>query len=251
MAGPKILYLDIETTPSLGYVWGMWEQDVIEMVQDWFILSYSYKWENSKIETLTLKDFPGYSKAKIDDKRLMGSLWKLIDEADIIVAHNGDNFDLKKINARFLVHGFKPPAPYKTIDTLKIARKHFKFDSNRLDDLARYLGLGRKLATKGKNTWLGCMAGDKAAWALMARYNAQDIVLLEGIYDALSPWAATLPNAAAFVGKDNVCPKPGCGKKTLQKRGVGQAGGGEHQRFQCTSCGRWSRGSNKKVVNIR
>lgn len=249
MAEPKILYLDIENTPSLGYVWGMWDQNVIEMEQDWFMLSFAYSWNGGAPRVKALPDYKGYNKDKTNDKSLVLDLWRLLDSADVVIAHNADAFDIKKANARFLVHGLRPPTPYKTIDTLKIARRHFKFDSNRLDDLARQLGLGRKLATKGKNTWLGCMAGDEASWRLMKKYNKQDVKLGYDVYLALRPWATTHPNLSIFAGSDGVCPR--CLAKKLQRRGTGHTLTTSYPRYQCTSCGGWSRGKGEQKVTIR
>src|SRR6267154_4477293 len=154
MAEPIITLLDIETAPTLGYVWGMWEQNVIAVKEDWCILSFAAKALGSdRPEVFALPDYNGYKRDKQNDKKLIADLWRVLDKSDIIISHNGDKFDIKKSNARFIYHGFSPPTPYKNIDTLKIARKHFKFDSNRLDSLAEYLGIGRKLPHEGfKNT---------------------------------------------------------------------------------------------------
>lgn len=249
MAEPKIAYLDIETAPLRGYTWGIWEQDVIEVEQDWFMLSFAVQWNDGPVKVYALPDYKGYGKEKTNDERLVSELWKVFDRADIIVAHNGDKFDIKKANARFIVHGFNPPSPYKTIDTLKIARKHFKFDSNRLDDLARYLDVGRKLPTSGKSTWLGCMSGEKKAWDLMKKYNKQDIVLLKGVHDRLHRWATIYPNMAVYKGGDGKCPH--CTSTELIKRGFGYSKTGRYQRYQCLSCGSWSSGKSETVVSIK
>ncbi len=146
----KILLLDIETAPSVGYVWGKYDQNVIEMERDWFVLSFAYKWLDSLGVTVRgLPDYEGYKPGASDDKKLMSDLWELLNAADIVVAHNGDSFDIKKSNARFLAHNLSPPATYKTFDTLKMAKKHFRFDSNRLNDLGKSLGIGTKVPHVG------------------------------------------------------------------------------------------------------
>jgi hypothetical protein len=238
---PKVILLDLETAPSLGYVWGIWEQNVIAVKDDWFLLSFSVKELGRRgTRTFCLPDFPSlYAKSKQDDRALVNQLWKEIESADVIIAHNGDRFDIGKSNARFIFHGLNPPSPYKTVDTLKIARKHFKFDSNRLDDLATYLNIGRKLPTEGKHTWLGCIAGDKKAWATMRRYNAHDIILLEGVYMKLRAWSTSHVNLDSF-DKRGVCPT--CQADKLQKRGYVYTKTGKRERYQCTGCGAWSSG---------
>lgn len=117
----------------------------------------------------------------------MLKLWKLLNACDICIAHNGDRFDIKKINARFLFHGLPPPRPYKTIDTLKISRRNFGLSSHRQDDIGKFAGTGRKLKTD-KDLWLDCIKGKKKALKQMKFYNAQDVVLLEKNYRKFLPW---------------------------------------------------------------
>ena len=237
----KIVFLDIETSPSLGYVWGKWDQNVIEFKADWYVLSFSYKYfGDKKIHTRCLSDYPGYKAGSENDEKLIADLWKIFDEADIIIGHNADKFDIKKTNTRFISHGMPPPSPYKSVDTLKIARKAFKFDSNKLDELGRYLGLGRKLAHTGFHLWLGCMQGDMKSWRTMKKYNEQDVALLEKVYLLMRPWASTHPN----VNKGEIaCPK--CGSFNVQKRGFSYTMLRQKQRYQCLSCRGWHEGSAK------
>src|ERR1700676_2529674 len=103
---PKTLLLDIETSPNLGYVWGKYKQDVIRFNKEWYILCFTAKWlGDKKLITCCLPDFTAlYAKDPDNDLGVITHLWKLLDEADIVVAQNGDEFDLKKINARFAVH---------------------------------------------------------------------------------------------------------------------------------------------------
>jgi hypothetical protein len=248
----KILLIDIETAPSLGYTWGKYDQNVIEFERDWFILSFAYKWlETTGVTVHALPDFKGYKKALYDDKAMVTELWKILDQADIVIAHNGDSFDIKKINARFLVHGLLPPSTYKTVDTLKVARKHFKFDSNRLNDLAKTLGVGGKLPHIGFALWKGCMAGDPEAWEVMKQYNAQDVALLEAIYLRLRPWAANHPDVNLFGDSGHnvsgaTCPN--CGSSHTHRRGMAVARTRRYQRLNCQSCGTWFQGDIIKEV---
>jgi len=245
----KILLVDLEVTPSLGWTWKKWETNIIEFERDWYILSFSYKWlGDKKAKVVSLPEFSSYKKDKEDDRYLVGSLWSFFDEADIIIGHNGDAFDIKKANARFLTHGFSPPSPYKTVDTLKLARKHFKFDSNKLDDLAKYLNIGSKENVGGFATWKGCMTGDKKAWKKMTSYNKMDVELLEEVYNKLKPWSNTRPNLNVLNGTIHSCPT--CGKDQLQKRGFGITKVSRYQRYQCISCGSWSTGERIKMDKV-
>lgn len=239
----KTLLVDIETAPSLGYVWGKYQQDVLSFEKDWYILSFAYKWlGEKKTKAHSLPEYKTYKQDQEDDKLLCQELWKVMDEADVVIAHNGDRFDVRKSNARFVQHGFNPPSTFKTVDTLKVARKYFKFDSNRLNDLGSYLDVGQKVDVGSFNTWKKCMVGDKKAWKKMVTYNKKDVDLLEAVYLKLRPWMTNHPNANLYLDTMDSCPN--CGKHTLQRRGYSYTRTGKFQRYQCTSCGAWSKGEN-------
>lgn len=239
----KILFLDIETAPSLGWVWGKWQQNVIDFKRDWYMLSFAYKWAHEdQVHTVGLIDFKSYNRDIENDKRLLKKLWALLNEADIVVAHNGDSFDLPKINTRFLTHKLPPPSPYKTVDTLKIARKVFAFDSNKLDDLGRYLGVGRKIPNTGFHLWKGCMSGDPESWRLMKEYNGHDVELLEKVYSLVRAWDKNHPNVNQG---QQACPT--CASFNVQRRGFNYTLLRKKQRFHCLNCRRWFEGSAKKV----
>jgi DNA polymerase elongation subunit (family B) len=239
----KVTFLDIETAPTLGWVWDMYDTNVIAVEQNWFMLSYSHgDLDEDAIHCSRLCDYPLYKVDKKDDRELVEDLWKVFDDADIIVAHNGDAFDIKKSNARFIAHGLPPPSPYKTIDTLKIARKHFKFESNKLASLGAFLGLGVKVPHTGFDLWKGCMNGDKKSWNLMGEYNVQDTALLKAVYFQLRRWATNLPNLALYSDGANADLCPACGSSHVQRRGLSYARTQKRQRFQCVDCGSWFQG---------
>ncbi len=187
-----------------------------------------------------MPDFPNYRKNKTNDKELVKELWELLNEAEIVIAHNGDQFDIKKLNMRFVAHKLPPPSPYKTIDTLKIARRYFNFSSNKLDELARQLKLGRKVIHTGKDLWFKCMSGDLKAWKLMKKYNKWDVILLEKLYLRLRPFMTMHPH---YVGH-KVCHV--CGSPRVIKRGFDRLVGSRKQRYQCQSCGAWWREKENK-----
>jgi uncharacterized protein YprB with RNaseH-like and TPR domain len=177
MSSPKIAFFDVENAPSLGYFWGhLWETSIISVTNPWYMLSFSYRWMGEKkIHCHALPDYPLFKKDPENDKHLIEDLHDLLDEADVVIAHNGDRFDIRKSNARFIMQGLKPPSPYKSIDTLKAARRFFHFQSNKLDDLGQYLGVGRKLPHTGFDLWKRCMAGERGAWKTMREYNMHDV----------------------------------------------------------------------------
>lgn len=210
------------------------------------MLSFACKWnDEKKIRAYALPDYQGYKKDKENDLALVKELHRMLDEADIVVAHNGDSFDIKKANARFAIHGLTPPSPYKTIDTLKIARAKFKFGSNKLTDLGQYLGIGGKLPHTGAHLWFSAMEGDEAAWNLMRRYNKRDVELLVKVYEKLKPWATNLPNMNLYGGNPGDCPT--CQSDHVQRRGTLVKLNTTRYRFHCQECGAWF-SSNEKVA---
>lgn len=233
-----ILLIDIETAPNLAFVWGMWEQNVIDFQSQWYILCFSAKWMNGEHITKGLPDYKGYTKGSENDKKLVSELWNLLNKADIVIAQNGDEFDIKKINTRFAYYNFPPPSPYRTVDTLKVARKYFAFNSNKLDSLGEYLGQGRKVKHQGFDLWKGCMSGDKKAWDQMKVYNKQDVILLEKVYRRLLPWVSNHPNMGIYTD-GIICPK--CGSKSLQRRGFYRGKTTKYRQIFCNDCRGWSR----------
>ncbi|MCK9370849.1 ribonuclease H-like domain-containing protein [Candidatus Dojkabacteria bacterium] len=228
----KILLYDIETSPNLAYIWDKYEQNALGFEKERELLCFAYKW-------LGDKKISSCSKMELGEKELVQKLHTLINEADIIVGQNSDSFDNKMANAFFIKQGLPPPKPYKTIDTLKIARSRFRFNSNHLNDLGEYLGLGGKKQTGGFGLWLGCLKGDKKSWKLMVEYNKRDVELLEKVYLKLVPWANNTPPVELGM----TC--PACGSLNLQRRGFQINKVFMSQRLQCTSCGKWCVSSNK------
>jgi hypothetical protein len=235
---PKILILDIETFPFTINVWNPFGDNPLEFVNHRVVCAYSAKWHHGKHVTKIMPDWAEYEPGSRDDLNLVLDLHKLLDEADVVVAHNGIKFDLAVINARFAAHKLLPPSPYKIVDTRLVAKRAFKFGSNSQDYLCQILGIGRKMDTGGYRLWQNCLAGDTAAWNKMRRYNAHDVKLLEKLYDRLLPWVQDHPSYALFTGK-TCCPK--CGSAKLQSRGVARSVTREYQRFQCQACGGWTR----------
>ena len=236
----KILILDIETAPMIADVWSLWEQNVglNQIVHDWYILSWAAKWADGKKVY-----YADQSKAENleDDSEILRKLWALLDEADIVIAHNGSRFDIPKINARFIKAGLPPPSPYRQIDTLKLAKAKFKFTSNRLAYLAKFLGVGTKEEHPnfpGHLLWVETRKGNAKAWREMRKYNIQDVLVLEQVYAKLRPWDSKHPNLGVDGGACPVCAAAG----ELEKRGFHYTNGGKYQRYVCKACGAWSRG---------
>jgi DNA polymerase elongation subunit (family B) len=210
MTSPRILVFDVETSPLVSLTWGTFKQNVIKVQQDFRILSVAWKWHGkAKVYDASIPEWEGFDGDMSNDYGVVATIMDLFDEADVVVAHNNDGFDQPKVLTRAWLHGMDPPIPFKHVDTLKVIRQNFRLTSNRLDNVCQALGLGGKAETGGIGTWEGCMAGDEKAWRQMVKYNRHDVVLLDGLYTYLQPWAERGPNLAAFGDKPDACPKCG------------------------------------------
>lgn len=240
MQKPKILFIDIESSPAMAYVWGRWQQNIAgsQVVREGNLLTWSAKWlDDKRILSDSIVNYNNWSPQ--DDKNIVKSLWKLVDEADIIVAHNGDSFDIPMMNARFMFHKMQPPSFYRTIDTKRVAKSKARFPSNKLDDLLKHLDLGKKLDTGGFKLWSDCMNGDVAAFNKMQRYNNVDVRTLERLYLALRPWMDNHPNVSVLVGDGDGC--TACGHTDLEHRGFYHTNARIYRRLRCKNCGKWNK----------
>ncbi len=243
----KILLLDIETSPIRAYTWGpKWETNLIEVMEQSKLLSFSAKWIGGKSITKGLPDYRGYKKGVVDDRSICKELHDLLDGADIVVAHNGQAFDVKTVNARFLANGLNPSTPYRVVDTKTQVKKHFRLPSNSLDDICSYFGLGRKMEHEGFPLWKRCMAGERSAWYKMLKYNKHDVILLEKLYLLIRPWLTTHPNMGAYSERPYACSKCGTVGK-LQRRGWNKNKVSKSPRYQCQECGGWTQDSAVKI----
>lgn len=245
---PRIVLLDVETSPIVGYTWTTYDANVLKIIEPTKIISVAWKeLHDDGVTVRCLADYKGYKKGILDDKPLIKEIWDVLDKADVLIAHNGNSFDFKKLNSRFVVHGLSSPSLYQTIDTLALAKKYFRFDSNSLDNLGSTLGLGQKIVNGGFSLWTRCMAGDPDAWKLMKEYNAQDVVLLEKVYLTLRPFERRHPDLNLLSGNKEDISCGTCLSKNVQKRGFSLTKTGRKQRHQCSDCGSWSLGSFERT----
>lgn len=202
-----------------------------------YILCWAAKWVGEKPIF--------YSGLDTDSKKAMlKKMHKLLSEADAVITYNGNRYDLPTLNREFLKSGMTPPAPYKKIDLLNTARRHFRFESNKLDYVAQQLVVGSKVKHKGMQLWLDCMNKVPSAWKIMQRYNKQDVVLLEKVYEKMRPWVSNHPNFGTFTNSV-VCPT--CGGQHFNKEGLYHGPMGTYQRYSCKKCGHWFH-DNKNMI---
>ena len=242
----KILYIDIETAPNVGFTWGMYEQNVIEFISEWYILTFAYKWEHeNKVHVKTLADYKPFKKDIRNDIELVRDLYLLLDEADAVVAYNGKKFDIKKIQSRLFAHGIKPPSPFRIIDPLTVVRNKFGFNSNKLEAIAQLIKVNGKIHHEGFPLWRKCYNGDLKAFEMMAKYNKGDIMPMVHVYKEILPWIDNHPNHNIYNETKENCPN--CGSDKMEKRGM-QHG---KQRYQCKSCYKWCNSGTIKGIKFR
>lgn len=242
----KTLIIDIETRPSLGYIWSLWDQNVSlsQLVEVGEVICFSAKWIDNK--KVFFKSIYHHSK-----EEMLQAAWDLMDEADAIIHYNGKAFDIKHLNREFLLGGFTPPSPHKDIDLLTVARGRFKFVSNKLQHVASQLGLGSKVDNSGFQLWVDCMNGKKKAWDEMKEYCMGDVLLTEKVYYALQPWIKNHPNVPLHDANQNDACQI-CGSERFQRRGYAYTQLSVYPRILCKDCGAWSRlGKRTRSVNAR
>lgn len=229
-AKPKILIFDIETSPLVGTAWVTYDANILEIIDKSYILCISWQWlGEKKIHSMTAP----YRK----DKAVCKKLASLINQADMLVYQNGDEFDLKVARTRMLDHKLKVIKPVASVDTLKKFREYFKFPSNKLDDVCRYLGIEGKLKHPGYSMWRGCMDNKRASQKLMARYNRHDVKITAAMYEEIKPWILKHPNLVALrtQGTGKGCPT--CESTNIAKWGLRPTAAGVQQRMLCRDCG--------------
>lgn len=235
-SAPKILTIDIETSPNLAYVWGLWDQNVglSQIVETGEVMCFSAKWYGQR-------EVIHFSNHEHGHETMINAAWELLNDAEVVTHYNGKNFDIKWLYREFVLAGLAPPSPHKDIDLLSVVKSRFKFASNKLDHVAQELGLGKKTAHSGFDLWVKCMADDPKAWALMKRYCSNDVVLTEKLYDRLRPWIKGHPHIGFYADSDQLtCDK--CGSTDLHRDGTYTAHVIKYVRYRCGNCSGWVRG---------
>lgn len=248
----KILFWDIETSLQTAAVFKLFGEDYIDhnnLLSERFVICASWKWlgENKVHSVSVLDNAKLFAKDAQNDKHVCQKLHEVLSEADVIIAHNGDSFDTKFVETRMLHHGLPALAPITSIDTYKVAKSRFMFNSNKLDYIGKFLGVGRKIHTRS-GLWLDVLQGNKSAIKDMVDYNKGDVELLERVFMKLRPYIPNHINRELFghVG----CPR--CGSKKVQSRGYHKAISRVYRRFQCQSCFGWFRNNaNEKGFNTK
>ena len=256
---PYMLVIDIENTPNLSWTWGHYKQNVVDIEKYWWMLSFSYGWYDLRTKSIGEIGFVGLNHDPEfepdayglydNDQYVVARMWSLVDQADIVIGQNSKSFDTKKFNARAVINGFAPPAPYQQIDTKRAASEVGAFGSNSLKHLARMLDIKLKEENRGFPMWRECMAGDPVAWGEMEVYNKADVEATTALYGRLQPWMTgrNHPNLGLYIASEGkVCTR--CANKEreyggegFQYRGNRVTNASNYKAVRCNSCGAYSR----------
>jgi predicted PolB exonuclease-like 3'-5' exonuclease len=242
MGKPNIWVIDIENSPNLAFVWGIWEQNVNldALMESQHVMCFAAKRHGEKKTEF-------WSEYEHGEEAMFQRAYEILDEADVVVGYNSRRFDVPHLNREFLLRGYDPYSPIKHVDLLTVVRQQFKFASTKLDYVAQQLGVGRKTKHTGFQLWLDCMAEDPAAWKLMEKYNRQDVNITDKVYERLLGWITTHPDLSSYEGLEEGCKN--CQSTHLQRRGPvpgKRAKTRDYWRFQCVDCGAWTQGSLPK-----
>lgn len=232
----RVLTLDIETSPNLAHVWGLWDQNIglPQLLESGEVICFAAKYEHE--DRVRFHKGPSLVKAA----------HKLLTEADVVVHYNGTRFDIPWLQSEMVRVGMTRPAPFAQVDLCSVVKREFRFPSNKLEYVAsELLGVG-KAPTGGHATWIGCMANDPKAWAKMREYNIADVLLTERLYTRLKPWIRNLPNPRLYGdAQPGAVTCPQCGSNRLIKRGLSYTKLCAYPRYSCLECGRWSTGKHR------
>lgn len=243
VSAPKVLVLDIETSPIEAFVWSIWDQNIplSRIRKDWSVLAWAAKWLGDGPEDIVYMDTFN-QKDQRDDRKILKVIWKMLDEADIVVGHNSDSFDIKKLNARFIIHGMKPPTGYRKLDTKKLAKRYFGFTSNKLEYITDKLCTKYKKLKHGKfpgnALWDEFLDRNKKAQKEMEIYNKYDVLSQEEALLKILPWDNSINFNVYHDLGINVCT---CGSINFKKAGFHYTNTAKFQRYICKDCGKTSK----------
>lgn len=237
----RVLVIDIENSPNIAHVWGLWNNNVslAQLQESQRVICFAAKWLGEKGTLFYSEHVDGYD-------AMVKAAYDLVNEADIIVGYNSQGFDMKHLHTTFVKAGYAPPKPYKNVDLLHAVKKAFRFPSNKLDYVVQTLKLGAKTPHTGHTLWVQCMAGVDSAWKLMERYNRQDVVVTEKLYYRILPWIEKHPHIGMYMDTDHDrCPFCGSTKLTLDTGVTAKANVTTYDLYSCAECGGWSRSTTR------
>ena len=247
-----ILCFDVENLPNIASTWTLYDTRISHnnIIENQSLICIAWQWVGKKRTYCTSisDDKKRFEKNIYDDYHVVKEFHKVLntDKSFVLLGHNSDRFDIRKFNTAAIKHGFEPVPERQSIDTLKQARKYFRFDSNRLDYLGRFLEVGEKLETGGYQLWndivqakypeVGKNPDLELAYKSVSKmmdYNKNDVRLLLKVFDKLKPYIK-IPNHTLYSGKVARCTK--CGSQDFNTKGWRYNMATRRRRYYCHTC---------------
>lgn len=247
---PRIVSFDLEVSPALGYFYPpTWETGILKIEERQKLMSFAWQIVGEKkIRALCLADMDTYKVDPHCDKLLAIELHKVMSEADILLGQNSDNFDIKMANYFFIRNDLEPIPPTKSIDTMKIAKRYFRFANNKLDNLGEELGVGGKTKIKHSDIWQDCfLHGDKKSWKLMNVYCKNDVRVTTEIYLKMRSFMHSHPSLSRISGEWDSCPR--CGSYSFRIKAYRTTNTLRYHQYQCNDC--YGFFSDRKAISER
>lgn len=189
---PKVLYFDLENSLMQAYTFNIWNTNIggNRINKHSHLLSNSWAFDDEEVQGIRLT--PEQVKNS-DDLLVVVDMIKAIEQADILVSYNGISFDKRVLNTRALYHGLPPIRWGKHYDVMREIKKNFKFPSNSMDNVSKYLGIEGKNTSNHRMLWERCFEWwhhDSCEEALnqMLVYGKQDIVVLRNLHKRIMGW---------------------------------------------------------------
>jgi len=235
----KRLIFDIETSPNIGWFWqAHWKTNIgpHQIREERRVICVSYKWENeAKVHNLSWDE-------NKQDATMLEAFTKILLQADEVITHNGDRFDIPWLRTRCVILGLPFPTYIKSLDTLKKVKSMFNFQRNTLNYIAKVIGLGGKIPIQG-SVWEEVVFTPskypeyKAAMTTMVEYCDYDVVLLEDVFHKILSYIKPVSHVGRAKGKErHSCPNCGSEDMTYLKHTV-TASGIIKRHIQCEPCG--------------
>lgn len=246
MNEPKIVFFDLEIIPDLRAARKVWTQlgnfpGLTLRASITSICCFGYSiYGQKKVECISAWDFPEWELDINNDKRICEKAYEILKDADAVCTHNGKRFDWKHLQTRLLKHKIGVLPKIAHIDTKSISSSNLFFFSNKLDLIAEFLELSRKLDHEGWELWDKVCERDLKSCLKMAKYCKQDVQVLKEIFKEIRPFSSNIPNHNLHLvgAKKSVCPS--CGSTRLKSEGIRSTKTRTYRRYNCTDCGTWS-----------
>ena len=250
----RVVTLDIERIPGRHSTWHrgqtitgpFWDLNEIKAwtgkrihaddVKEWpRTICAAWKWyDQADVEFAAEWEVGGYD-------GFMRAVWDVFNDADLIIGHNADRFDARHLMGGWAEMGLPAPSPYKVIDTLKIARASFAYESNTLDALNKRLGIDAKTDKYDARIARAAVNGDKEAQGVLRSYNMGDITASEALFDRLRPFAKGIPHLGMWSDDELACPS--CGTTMTATGKTVHANIQRYEHLHCPNCGSHARGT--------